>query len=96
MSDMLYLQDIPHGEILLDDSVDPPVAVVTENVLRQLSEYSCSLPTGPKVGRIYKTNARFGTPEVKDPEWWIRICVPDPSDDKYMLHVTRKAVLMEE
>jgi hypothetical protein len=50
--------------------IDPesklPITEITESALTQLDEYSCTLPTSPSPGRMWKR--RIGD------DWWLGYC----------------------
>ncbi len=51
----------------------PGVVVLTAAELKDLPEFSCSLPTGTTEGRRWKRNeAAYGrSPGGSPPEWWV-------------------------
>ena len=46
-----------------------PVETISQRVFDSLGEYSCSLPTGQTIGKVWKQNMRFG--RGGEPEWVI-------------------------
>jgi hypothetical protein len=87
----------------------PPVVQMTHAELRALPEYSCSLPTGTRVGKRWVRNNNFGRPSVKleilgiefvvpwPPDWWQGQYVElDPPDPKRVGIRWSKVALAEE
>ena len=69
---------------------------MTAGELRELLEYSCSLPTGTKIGKTWKrNNAAYGRrPPGTPPDWWMGEYVEDP-DPELVGIVWRKIIVME-
>jgi hypothetical protein len=68
MGSINHINDIELGGIEL--LVDEKIAKITAPILDQIMEYSCSLPTGTKIGKIWKRDINWST-VGKDPEWYI-------------------------
>lgn len=88
MGDIHYWKDIPDRGISWSLSTLHDYATVTQEVFDRLADYSRSQPTGPSSGRVYKKNLGWH-PDDED-AWYIYMCIRDPNDEKFVLHVPRK------
>jgi hypothetical protein len=58
--------------------------ILTKEEFDALGEYSCSLPTGTTLGKIWKYNrlayapSRFTNPKIKIEDWYMGEYAPDP------------------
>lgn len=63
--------------------VNKELAYLTEDTLKLIGEYSCSLPTGTTIGKIWarNNNAFRPSPDGKKlkPDWWLGQYVDDPN-----------------
>jgi hypothetical protein len=69
-----YLNQFPKRAWAIIDSR----MIVDEQMFEQLAEYSCSTPTGPSVGRIYKRNLVWPNTPLLQVDWRVFICEEDP------------------
>lgn len=53
--------------------------VMSREDLRDLPEYSCSIPTGTTIGKRWRKNIHFGSGRI--PEWKIAEYVDDPNPE---------------
>lgn len=69
---------------------------MTAAELRELPEYSCSLPTGTTIGKQWKCDyAAFGRKPPGSPkEWWMAEYVDDPAPDMVGI-VWRRIIVIE-
>jgi hypothetical protein len=68
-----YLADIPEDEYAILDAV----MMVTQRVFTSLGEYSCSTPTGPRPGRIYRRNLVWPNEPHPRIDWRVFVCEDD-------------------
>jgi hypothetical protein len=69
-----FLTDFPENHWAILDAR----MLVSQYVFDNLAEYSCSTPTGPSVGRIYKRNLVFPNEPLLQVDWRVFICEEDP------------------
>jgi len=67
--------------------------VETERISRiafdSLPEYSCSIPTGVTIGKVWKCNRNFGLP-TEEKDWVICEYVDDPRGDPSYAGIERR------
>jgi hypothetical protein len=86
--------------------VTEPPYIISRAAFEKLGEYSCSLPTGPRVGFRWKRNNNAFRPPVRfevlgvefivpwPEEWWMGEAVEDP-DPKYVGIRWRRLMIKE-
>ena len=88
MSEFHYVAKIPEAECFIDDDQ----ILLTQRVFDGLGEYSCSLPTGPSPGRIYRRNLRWPKESRNPSNWLVYICEPDTKPG-WVVHRQRRPVI---
>ena len=68
--------------------VDETHALMSLADLRQLAEYSCSIPTGTYVGKMWKCRV-----EEKDEQYW-QLVWYDEHEDPKLLAIKRRRILV--
>lgn len=90
-NDRHYLWALPTNEYSMDHQ-NQTFTVLTRRLLKDLATYDTSLPTGPTPGRIYKRNMTWNRTDLPD-EYYVYICVAEPGDTGYILHVPYKVII---
>ena len=76
--------------------------VISREDLRELLEYSRSIPTGKTIGKRWRCSVQgikpykwmfWWKPSLKNQRWLIRTYVEDPKDPKYLLIPQKLAVI---
>lgn len=53
--------------------------LLTEEELKELGTYNCSLPTGTRIGKRWKKDRNYYRPNgPHEPDWWMAEYVEDP------------------
>lgn len=86
MSKIYILKDVYEAPGI--QLVNRKLAYLTEEALHKVGEYSCSLPTGTTLGKIWARNDNAFTPDPI-PDWWLGQYVDDP-DPKQVGIIWRK------
>jgi hypothetical protein len=57
--------------------------VMTEAELRRLPEYSCTLPTGPRIGFRWRRRHPYRTDQIDDAhaDWFLGEAIEDPNPE---------------
>lgn len=66
---------------------------LSRRAFEALREYSCSIPTGVAVGKVWRCDRNFGT--GKDPDWCIREYVRHPTDPSRVTVETREVEVLD-
>ena len=73
----------------------PQVERISKKAFDSLPEYSCSIPTGVFIGKVWKCNLNF-TKRIPGEDWVIREYVKDPANPDYALIETRIPEIIED
>jgi hypothetical protein len=87
MSRSSYLADYDPADYAYDDTS----VVLTARMLERLDEYSTTMPTAPRPGRIWKRNGAWHC-RRGGPDWWVVVVDVIPNDPAH-LAVKQRRVL---
>jgi hypothetical protein len=62
--------------------VDESHVVMTQREFDELLEYSCSVPTGQRIGKRWKIDRWFGSRLKNGPRWWMGEYARDFKDER--------------
>lgn len=82
--------DLPHAP------VDASHVLLTRAELESLPEYSCSLPTGKRIGKRWRRCQPYGADRSRDDVWWMgEYAELDPPEPDTIAILWREVLVVE-